>query len=706
MRPAWHSRALLVFGVTVCLALALPSPLLAQAAPPTTQKEQLLEQHLINGTVEFGRKNYEGALKEFLAAQEADPTDFYASFFLGVTYLRLKQYEQAVQTLRQAHELKPDAIEVYLPLGETYYSMKEYQAALPFLEKAREAEPDNPHAHFFLGSTYFQLGDYEKVHLPLQRAAELDPTLRQSAEFMRGASELLSGRLGEGRELFLEAQRIDPKTALAGFSAQFARGIELQERALKRFSFQKEQLLEQHLINGTVEFGRKNYEGALKEFLAAQEADPTDFYASFFLGVTYLRLKQYEQAVQTLRQAHELKPDAIEVYLPLGETYYSMKEYQAALPFLEKAREAEPDNPHAHFFLGSTYFQLGDYEKVHLPLQRAAELDPTLRQSAEFMRGASALISGRLGEARELFREAQRIEPKTDLAGFSEQFIRGIELQERALKRFSFHVSSGFGFDTNVRQILSDMVTNNDSTVSMYEAGFRAQPIMTPRFTVGMGYTFLEQIPHELEELDVQGHVGYLFANIRVGPFWLAPQYVYTYYTLDTQSFLQIHSIKPTFIIPLGNTFTQLYYEFQDQEFFTIRLRNGSVHALGVTELVSFWNNRARLEIGYRAEEEVTTGDDFDRAVHTIAGSLTLPAPLGTQMQIQGHWRFKDYFNTHSIFGVERDEEEQLIAGYLSRKFGNYTTITAGWQYLNNNSNVAFFDMNKNYYVMELALDF
>ena len=131
MRPAKHSLALLGFGVTVCLALALPSPLLAQAAPPTTQKEQLLEQHLIDGTVEFGRKNYEGALKEFLAVQEADPTDFYASFFLGVTYLRLKQYEQAVQTLRQAHELKPDAIEVYLPVGEAYYLMKEYQAALP-----------------------------------------------------------------------------------------------------------------------------------------------------------------------------------------------------------------------------------------------------------------------------------------------------------------------------------------------------------------------------------------------------------------------------------------------------------------------------------------------------------------------------------------------------------------------------------------------
>lgn len=110
--------------------------------------------------------------------------------------------------------------------------------------------------------------------------------------------------------------------------------------------------------------------------------------------------------------------------------------------------------------------------------------------------------------------------------------------------------------------------------------------------------------------------------------------------------------------------------------------------------------------MGYRAEEEVATGDDFDRAVHTIAGSLTLPAPLGTQLQIQGYWRFKDYFNTHSIFGVERDEEEQLIAGYLSRKFGDHITVTAGWQYLNNNSNVALFDMNKNYYVMELALDF
>ncbi|MDA2917080.1 tetratricopeptide repeat protein [Nitrospinae bacterium AH_259_B05_G02_I21] len=469
---------------------------------------------------------------------------------------------------------------------------------------------------------------------------------------------------------------------------------------------EKEQLLARHLIDGTVAIGQKNYEAALKEFLAAREADPTDFDTNFFLGMTHLRLKQYEKAIQALRKAHELNPDAIEVYFPIGEAYYLAKDYQAALPFLEKAREEVPDNALAHYFLGATYFRMGKYEIAQPPLQRAGELDPTLRQSTEFMRGTTALRAGQLGEAKELYLEAQRIDPKSDIAGFSEQFVKGIDVQERARKRFAFHLSTAFGYDTNVQQIFSETVTNTGTAVSTYEAGVQFRPIIKPRFNMGMGYTFLEQIPHELNELDVQGHVGYLFANMRIGPLWLAPQYSYGYYFENTQDFFQASTVRPAVNLPWRNSLTSLYYEYQDRRFRTNRLRKGSINALGVKELLSFWNNQVRLEAGYRVEEEAAMGDDFDRTLHTISGQLTLPMPLRTQLRVKGHWRFKDYFRTHSIFDVERDEEEQLIAGYLSRKFGDYITVTAGWQYLNNNSNVELFDFNKNYYVMEMAVDF
>jgi tetratricopeptide (TPR) repeat protein len=469
---------------------------------------------------------------------------------------------------------------------------------------------------------------------------------------------------------------------------------------------EQEQALELHLVKGTVEFGRENYEGALREFLAAREAVPEDFSANLLLGMTYLKLKRYGEAVEALKKAHELRPDASEAYLPLGQAYYLAEDYQAALPFLERALEADPDNALAHYLLGATLFRLERYEEARGPLRRAGELDPTLKQSVDFMRGAAAFRLGLVEEAKELFREAQRIDPKTDLAGFSERFARGIELQERARRRFAFLIRSSFGYDTNVRQIFSEFITNRGSLVTTYEAGAQFRPFLEPGLTSAVGYSFLGQVPHEFEELDIQGHVGYLFLNKRIGPFWLTPQYAYNFYSLDDDSFLQVNSLKVALNLPWRQTLSQVFYEFQDREFFTIRLRKGSVHAVGVKELVAFLDGRVRLEVGYRTEEEATTGDDFDRILHTLTGELTLPLPLEAWLEIRSQYQFKDYLHVHSLFDVERDEEEQVYGGYISRRFGKHLTLTAGWQYINVNSNVEVFDMNKNYYTAEVTIDF
>lgn len=148
---------------------------------------------------------------------------------------------------------------------------------------------------------------------------------------------------------------------------------------------------------------------ALKEALAAKEADPKDPEIYNLLGLIHLGRKDYEKALEYFKKALELDPKYSEALNNVGSVYLLRRELDKAIPYFNKALQ----NPlYEKPFIALTnlayaYYLKGDRAKAIFYLDQALHYNPRY-YLAYFYRGLMAFEEGKWEKARLYFRRAVR----------------------------------------------------------------------------------------------------------------------------------------------------------------------------------------------------------------------------------------------------------------------------------------------------------
>lgn len=218
-----------------------------------------------------------------------------------------------------------------------------------------------------------------------------------------GSSQNTS-RSGRDRQLLADAQRLK------------AEG--LSESALRAFEMALEDnpnLVEAHVGIGEIQEERGDYEAAAVKYDTARTLDPTNFKATFRLGLMYQLLDRIRESIRVYLAALALKPDDFNANLNLATAYLQIDQPQLGLPYAEAAVKLDGESQAARVNMGSIYAALGQYHLAIEEFREAAELGELSPQIA--LNLADALLrTGRYERAKNTLTVLVRREPLNQVA--------------------------------------------------------------------------------------------------------------------------------------------------------------------------------------------------------------------------------------------------------------------------------------------------
>ncbi|MCI0442959.1 tetratricopeptide repeat protein, partial [bacterium] len=169
------------------------------------------------GIFEFGRGNYQGAVKILELVLKTDNSIPIVYDNLCSSYLRLENWEKAKSCNMGALQRGIDFPALHVNLGLIYHKDKQYsQAQKEFLD-ALSADPSNTSAHYYLANTLRATGQHEQALIQYQKALQLSP---DNVFVVNGLAMtyIALKRDAEALTAFEKAAEIDPQNPAAHFN--------------------------------------------------------------------------------------------------------------------------------------------------------------------------------------------------------------------------------------------------------------------------------------------------------------------------------------------------------------------------------------------------------------------------------------------------------------------------------------------------------
>lgn len=227
----------------------------------------------------------------------------------GVVFAAQKRYLDAVERLQQAAALDPTNDQAYWNLAIVHMEMQRFDAARDDLRRAIDIDGTRAGYHEKLGTVLMELEDWDGARAAFERAIELDPNLFK-AYFKLGQilerQDDAQGALQRYTEAIQHGPRfIEGYRALGRLYADLGylgEAVQVLQSGLQVAIEGTEDQAELHHLLGTVYQQQRNYDGAVQEFRAALEIDPSMHDTLFSLGWTYSLQNNREEARRYLKR--------------------------------------------------------------------------------------------------------------------------------------------------------------------------------------------------------------------------------------------------------------------------------------------------------------------------------------------------------------------------------------------------------------------
>jgi tetratricopeptide (TPR) repeat protein len=358
------------------------------------------EAHVGLGTVyaEAQPANLEGAIAEFRAALQLDPSKDEARLSLGRALLSLQKFSDALGPLREYTEHEPRDFQGYYAAGLAYQGLRQADAAIEMLQKAARLAPENYEVRYEFGLALAAAGQTQRAIRELQVAERVRP----SAPDVHDQLARLLAKAGQG-EL---AQKEH-----AQYAALVARGD--PDAAAGKFNAQANQLL----AAGNARAAADGYREALR-------ADPKNPQLHYNLSLALDKLGDRAAEQQELEKSVQLDPDLAVAHNQLGVLALQANRTAEAEREFKRAIAGDPRYAEAQNNLGVLYSREGQDQQAATLYQQAIDSDPKYSKALVNL-GLLLAQHGQVARGEQQLRAAIQIDPGDPAAYTALGMIQG-----------------------------------------------------------------------------------------------------------------------------------------------------------------------------------------------------------------------------------------------------------------------------------------
>ncbi len=306
-----HRRAcLLAIGFLGCLT-SLAAAQTQPAPQPESSNPQAL-QALALGDRAFAKKDLAEAVRQYTAAQQADPHLEAAFIHCGDALVASHQIEAARDQYQKAIDLGTGNTIPLTRHARCVYQLGDVDTAIRDCDQAIADDMRCEDAYMFRGGCYFFKGDSDSAGADYSEAIALDPK-NPDPWYAFGLSENAQNHSQGVILAMTEVIQLSPKFALA-YCYRGGSNFDLKKYDLCLADGQKAVALDPksafaHYVVGEADLGLNNLPDAITEQTAAINLNPQDACAYVDRGLCYEKSGDLNRAIQDYRQATQIDPN-------------------------------------------------------------------------------------------------------------------------------------------------------------------------------------------------------------------------------------------------------------------------------------------------------------------------------------------------------------------------------------------------------------
>ncbi len=343
----------------------------AQTAPATTgsdsnSSEARLHSYMEQAAEAMHKGDLVVAADALQHALALNPQSLAALNNLGIVLARQGKPQEAIPLYQRALKVRPGDSATERNLAVAYFKAHEFHSAWNLLRPLAEAYPADFQILDLAGLSLFALDRYPEAARYLERANQADPSDLETLDVL-GKAYLRMKDYHALPSVFERIMKIAPNSAAA------------------------------HVMMGTAYDDQSDRADAIKEYQAAEAADPNFIGVHSGLGYLYWREGKPDLAEKEMREElHHFPADPV-AHCILGQILYNNAQMEDARSHFQLAVEENPHYGEALIGLGKTEIALNQPAGAIEPLRQAIRVDPDNAQ-AHFVLGTALRRSGHAAE--------------------------------------------------------------------------------------------------------------------------------------------------------------------------------------------------------------------------------------------------------------------------------------------------------------------
>ncbi len=473
----------------------------------------------------------------------------------------------------------------------------------------------------------------------------------------------------------------------------------------------------QTLENGISLYKQENYDEALLLLRKALEEDPNSSLAAYYLGITYKQVQNYKEAKEQLINAVSLTPKIKEALLELVEVLYQLGELNKAKSYIEIAEKENIKPPQIAFLKGLVLVKNGENLDAITAFERAKELDNTLTQAAEYQIGLANLKQKRFEEAKKAFKDIIVLDPNSDLAQLSNEYMEALKRKETAERPFRATLNVSGQYDTNVLlkpgdDTLAANITNESDWREVVTFMGQYRQKVAEKLTIEPQYSMYFAHQNKLGAYDVLSHTVSVTPNYYLDKATLGVTTSYNYTEVGREKYLTTIGVTPLANLIVGkNHMFQGNFRYQDKNYARTATiadenRDSNDYGGGLGYFFFFAENKGFLGLNYNLNKEDTEGLNWQYSGNRLTASVLYPFLKKFRLSLAGDAFLQNFDNTNSIFQVKRDDKVFTASSMLAYNFWKAAEFQFRYTYVKDHSNIGVYDYDRSIYSMGIEYKF
>ena len=425
-------------------------------------------------------------------------------------------------------------------------------------------------------------------------------------------------------------------------------------------------------------------------------------------GLTLSEKGEHEKAIASFKRALEIDQDLYVARLNLGIAFFKLRSFESAINTFQRILARDPDDSSALIFLGLSLQGQEQFEKSIPYFEKAGNLDPDFYQLALFNIGQAHSKLGNYKKAAENWNGAIKIDPESEIAEGAKALLK-VQGSKKPKKPWSLAFGAGFEYDDNITVDEQDLTTNQGDFSYLFEFAGAYKLLQTSKYELEAGYDFSQSIHDDLASFDLQSHIMSLNVSYEIGELNFGVFNIYNRTILGDDDFLEIYSTSPSIGLAINEKwYATLTYSYKDTSFFTSPERDSQNHGFAVSNIFFIMEGKGLIQLGYRFENEITVGDEFDYLGHYLDTKVKLPLPFlkRTQISLAHKFYFRDYKNVTASVGERRNDFKHSIEFGVIQPIYKKIFVKLDYQFIDSTSNLASSDYKENITALILGMSF